>query len=205
MNEIQECFNVERESRSGLAAVVFQKSTALSYPLAVKIAKAADKYYESLIGKRLIHCAIFNKTPENASLAVSLIECVGNLQGVQVWVLGEIVLNPFNVSETLKCYYTSLLCDDPKAHCVVYHKDSDRDWDSVMKIGISLAGVKYQEPRHLNIRQYLIPCRRIDNPYGPSGLCPFHPSSLEDQVQAMAVTKGCNWCPHFDKHNLKVL
>lgn len=201
MNSLIEYFGNIQVDNPSFIAVVFQKSTAMSYPLAVSIAKSASKYYESQIGKRLIHCAMFDRKAESASAAVSLIECVGTLQGVQVWVLGEVILNPFNVSEVLKCYYTSLLCDDPKAHCVVYHKD--RNDDSSYPLTISIGTIKRNHPGSAN--EYLIPCRRIDNQYGHSGLHEDHPASLENQIQSMAVSKGCHWCPHFSKNNFKKL
>ena len=193
--------NIEKEVSDVFIAIVFHKSTALSYGLAVNMAKQAHRYMEGHIGNRLVHCAMFNRTPENASLAVSIIEEIGTLKGVQVWVLGKTVANPFNVSNVLKCYYTSLLCDDYLAHCVVYHQEDYRSGDLTMRFSVSPGeGQKKQ-----NISGYHIPCRLIDNTYGHSGLYESLPASLEDQIQAIAVSKGCYWCPHFDKHNFKKL
>jgi hypothetical protein len=205
MNSLIEYFGNIQTDNPSFIAVVFQKSTAMSYPLAVSIAKSASKYYESQIGKRLIHCAMFDRKAESASAAVSLIECVGTLQGVQVWVLGEIVINPFNVSEVLKCYYTSMLCDDTKAHCIVHHTDKIEGYRPPLTISIDARhGVRTNIMEDKGTK-YLIPCRRIDNQYGHSGLYEDHPASLEDQIQSMAVSKGCHWCPNFKKTNFKKL
>jgi len=202
MNQLIPTFrSIEKLTNNRFVSIVFQKSTAHAYILAVKIAKQADEYNEVTEGKKLLHFAFFNRSSENAALAVSLIEAAGHLQGIQVWVLGEIILYPFNVSQVLKCYYTSTLCDDSKAHCIVYHEDKP---ESSGPITITLNG--YPRASNSNVTaKYLIPCQRIRNQYAHSGLRPEHPASLEDQIQSMAVAKGCHWCPNFSKKNFRNL
>lgn len=163
-------------SFDALLVVVFVRSQSTSYAQAVNYARGAARYVENGEGRAIMHAAAFGPSREQAARALALLDLVQGWRSTQVWCAGRQLVNGFYVRRTLDCYVSAGSCSDPRAHCIVNHRGftSGGEW------------------------QAFLPCRQIAGIYHPD---PRHPSTPGQRMQAVAVERGCDWCPRF-KSNL---
>ena len=96
-------------------------------------------------------------------------------------------------------------CVDWKAHCHLVIDDPRFErWNGFsmnMKIIISDNPRQAEFPKEaIEIDRYLFPCSYIHSHFN---FQLDHPSNPESQIQAEAVSAGCNWCPYFDPFGYK--
>lgn len=187
-----------RDSIDHVVAVSFPKSRSAGYAAAVNIAQQAEKYGESEIGGTLFHYAAFGRSREQVALSLSATRYLEGIKAVQFYAGGKLIIERMRTESVLACFLEACACNDHRAHCnkVV----SNPFWmeaadDSAVTLDLddirSTAG-------------YLFPCAFLLQ-WGASGMHSRHPASPEDQIQSMAVRKGCDWCPNFRPSDFKKL
>lgn len=187
-----------KDSIHQVVAVSFPKSRSAGYAAAVNIAQQASKYGETDVGGTLFHYAAFGRSREQVAMALAAARYLEGIKAVQFYAGGKLVLERMRIESVLTCYLEACACTDHLAHC-----------NKVVAAPFSGAGVDYDaDVVNLDLggmaTGYLFPCvfllRR-----GAPGLQRGHPSSPEDQIQAMAVRMGCDWCPNFKPGDFKRL
>ncbi len=168
-------FDPIEETKNNLVSIVFAKSSSSYYTFAVGVAQGADKYREITVGKGIIHAAVFSKTKDQASRAISLIDLVEKWQGAQIFLDGDLAAKEYEhygaVSNVLKCFSMASSCDDWRAYC-------------------------FRIEKIMAVQSYIVPCRMIEL-HLLKNITDLHPSSFRNQFQALSVTKKCHWCPLF--------
>lgn len=166
-------------SREHVLGVMFPKSVASCYPAVVAICKGADRYWEAEPDGLLHHFAAFGKAPDQISSALAVANYANMMVAARFYARGLPLVDTQRLYESLKCYVQSLSCHDPRAHCirVVRNPEDKADW--------------------------LVPCSLIAERWPTWKITSLHPASAEDQLQAMAVEAGCDWCPNFNALALK--
>ncbi|EMG1267358.1 MULTISPECIES: hypothetical protein [Citrobacter freundii complex] len=154
--------------------IVFPHSTAKNYPMAVAIAELSDVNKIGEIAGKKFHLASFSKTPDQLSRAANLCYLVYGITGVQAFINGELVVNVQELSSSLGCYARSLKANNQQSYCECVSNYPGN---------------------------YLLPCRLLRGWEG--GVSDKLPFSLADQIQALAVSKGCSWCPNFHPEKMK--
>lgn len=159
------------ESVGQMLVVAFPKSNSKNFPFAVHVAESAYKYVVAEINGMAMHIAVLGFTNSDAGKARLLLDYTRNWKGTLVFHNGSLLGNVYNVSSTIDCYITAEACIDKKAHCntVFYSYGQDK--------------------------QFLFPCKFIAGYFRPDSR---HPSTIQDQIQALAVERNCDWCPNFD-------
>lgn len=174
------------DSLSGLLAVVFPRSRAIRYPLAVQLAQSASKYSETALGGVPWHLAAFARDQTQAALAMAIIRALAG-QKADYFVRGVQVKQPVQLARVLECYLQACACADTSAHCVRVIGDP-YTYD-----GTSPSLSAYNRQRE---PLYHWPCAFMLRWNTPALQHP-HPSTPVDQIQARAVTLGCDACPLF--------
>ena len=187
------------DSITHLIAVSFAKTSSKNYPLAVNVAQGAAKHDEVTIGRIVVHLAAFQKSKEDAARALVLLGYISGWKGVQIFAGGKIIQNYYRATEVLNCYLGALACADHKAHCLSIINDPyseyPKAYSSSVTMTISLE--PRPEPEPVFVDRYIFPCKLLQ-PY--FSFQTDHPSSPQDQIQAGAVERGCDFCPLFDAH-----
>jgi hypothetical protein len=183
-------------------AVAFNKSSSPNYLAAVEAAKHAHKYSEVQLGKSSIHMAVFSADRVQLSRALHLIRYINGLKSTRIFAGGKLLASSFQTEEVINCYLSSLECNDWRAHChkiVIDAFMEERSTRNAM-IDLNIFDSKHNENR------YLFPCSYLAG-YGGSGLVlqKAYVASPTDQIQALAVKKGCSWCPNFKPGDFKKL
>jgi hypothetical protein len=171
-------FDIIRESQhfDHTMIVVFSQSTSPAYAMAIEFARGATKYGEVLLGKKLSHAAAFGRTREQAARASALLKITIGWKGTQIFTSAG-GANPYHIIEVLDCYQQSLSVSEPKTHCQVVHLDVYRTEETY----------------------YIVPCRHLQGWFhSVIEDQNFYPSKLSARAEALAVRKGCSWCPHFN-------
>lgn len=196
--------------------IAFSKSSSPNYGAAVDLAKMASKYSENLIGKSTMHKAVFFADRLQMSRALALLRYVKSWKSTQLYAGGKLLSSAHRTEEVIDCFLTASACNDWRAHCNrtirnPFADDSERTrWigsDLAMpgfgKINGQLAVI---EPKRQAFQKYLFPCKFMTR-YGEIHfrLDPHSPVSETDQIQAMAVRNGCDWCPNFRPSDFKKL
>lgn len=187
-----------KDSIEQVIAVSFPKSRSAGYSAAVNIAQQADKYAEADMNGTLFHFAAFGHSREQVAFALSAIRYLEGIKAVQCYAGGKLVLERYRVESVLTCYLEACACKDHRAHCnkvvtnpfngpVLDNGRVDLDFDGSGSVG-----------------GYLFPCAFLLQ-WGNPGIQHGHPASPQDQIQAMAVNKGCDWCPNFKPADFKQL
>ncbi len=191
-------------SLENLLVVSFPKSTSKSYPLAVNIAKGANYYDEIIVGNKPVHFVVFGKTREEAGRAQALMNYVSGWKGVQIYSGGKIIQNIWEATMVIGCYLEASACKDWRAHCHIVIDDPYAEIPTTggLSFAIRINDKPSMPKQAIELGRYIFPCSYL-KPY--VNFQKEHPSSQEDQIQAAAVEKGCDWCPLFDpKHYKKV-
>lgn len=145
---------------------------------------------------------MFGKNLEQSSRAMSLLRFVTEWSGTQLFASGKLINSPYIV---LECYQQSLSCDDWRSFCISVVSDiaNDEVKNKSLEIKIRIlredAKPDIVEPE----KKYYFPCKLIDSYNQRASLSLLHPSSLQDQIQSIAVQRKCDWCPNFDKKNFR--
>ncbi|ELY2536542.1 hypothetical protein SMB94_003930 [Cronobacter sakazakii] len=154
--------------------IIFPKSTAKAYPMAVALSELADQYRLGILADKQYHLASFSKDGNQLSLAANILGLVSNITGVQAFIGGELVISNYDLATSLNCFAKSQKANNTQAYC---------------------------ECKSNYPGDYILPCRML---YGWEGrLSTNLPYSLSDQVQALAVSKGCDWCPNLRPEKIK--
>ena len=187
-----------RDSIEQVVAVSFPKSRSAGYAAAVNIAQQAAKYGEAEMSGTLFHYAAFGRSREQVALALAVTRYLEGIKAVQFYAGGKLILERFRIESVLTCYLEACACTDHLAHCnkVVTTPFSGAVADNEL---VSLDLDDLRAPAG-----YLFPCAFLLQ-WGAPGLQRGHPSSPQDQIQAMAVRKGCDWCPNFKPGDFKKL
>lgn len=172
-------FEIAQVSREHVLGVMFPKSRANAYPAVVSICRGADRYWQAEADGLLHHFAAFGKTPEQISRALAVANYANTMTAARFYARGLPLVDTQRLYESLKCYVKSLSCNDPSAHCVRVVRSSEDKQD------------------------YFVPCSLIAARWPTWKISLLHPASAADQMQAMAVESGCDWCPNFDAAGLK--
>ena len=169
--------DLEIASENFLLGVMFTKSSSSSYKIAVSVAKGAARYYENDFDGTMAHFVLFDKTREEAIRAKSLLEYAKTWRSTQVFAGGKGLASAYRAISVLECYAIAKSCNDYRAHCYVVPQNYSYN---------------FTEDQNL-----IFPCRFI---YGFSDrrILANHPSSVEDQFQALAIRRGCDFCPYFN-------
>ncbi len=201
-NEIVKLSDPLAESVGNLVVVTFPKSTSKNYPLAVHIAKGAHIYRGDLVDGVLINYAVFSKNREQACRTQGLLDYISEWKGIQVFIDGRLEKDIIQINRVLICYLKASACEDWQAHCfkVIDDPFGEEITNNEMSLIIRITDKPAAPKRAVDIDQYIFPCALI---YRKKLLQANHPSSIEDQIQAVAVQNGCSWCPYFDSSNFR--
>lgn len=157
-----------------VVSVIFPKSTAKNYPMAVAIAELSSVYKIGVLADKQFHLASFTNESNQLALAANLTHLIYGITGVQAYINGERVLCIQELSLSLSCFARSLRADNSAAYCECVSNYPGK---------------------------YMLPCRLL---VGWEGRISENlPYSLKDQIQALAVSKGCSWCPNFKPERIK--
>ena len=141
--------------------------------MAVDLARGAAKFAESIDSKKKLYAAAFARTKEQSSRAMALLKIVMWWKGTEVFTSAG-TTNSYQALSVLECFNQSLASTNREAHCFVTYRHRSPD------------------------QNYLIPCRYLDGwIHAVVSDQKEHPANLPSRIQALAVRKGCSWCPHF--------
>ena len=92
-------------------------------------------------------------------------------------------------------------CRDPTAHC---HSVIDDPFsEEIEEKGLSLSIQVVERPPikyEIEIKRFSFPCKFLLHRFR---FQKEHPATAQDQIQAAAVSQGCDWCPNFNPDNWK--
>jgi hypothetical protein len=168
-------------------SITFTTSLSHLFPVALEIAAQADEFTEEPVGKIKRYRTSFGRTPEQAELAVALLQHLDNIKGVLVHAGGRLVVNQDAVIATLGCFIAAHAGGGTERYChkTIEVRDPKAEHKKMMELD-------YLEPVKLSI-----PCAKILR----SGFIPEIDDNLESQVIAEAARDGCDWCPNFNPTN----
>jgi hypothetical protein len=173
-----------------LVAVSFTTSPSHLFPVALEIAAQAAEFTEEPVGKIKRYRATFGRTPEQAELAVALLQHLDNIKGVLVHAGGRLVVNQDMVIATLGCFIAAHAGGGVEHYC---HKATEvRDPKAEHKAMFDTGF--YAPPR------YVFPCSKLLQ----SGFVPdVQADDIDGQLLAEAARSGCDWCPNFNPKDWK--
>lgn len=172
-------FDIAEVSLRHVLGVMFPKSRASSYAPVVAICKGGTRYWEADGNGLLHHFAAFDSTPEQIARALAVANYGPTMSALRFYARGLPIVDTQRLYESLKCYVQSQQCADPRAHCVRVVRSNEDGYD------------------------WFAPCSLLANRWPSWPFNRRHPSTPQDQLQAMAVTAGCDWCPNFDASKLR--
>jgi hypothetical protein len=202
-NEISPTVDLIKDSLTHLLTVSFGKSTSPSYQLALNVAKGASKYDEIKVGGNIAHLVAFDKNREDAARALFLLHYISDWKTTQIYGGGKLLQTFYRVSNTLRCYLEATACDDWRAHCHTiiddpFYESADKSFFE-LKIVIS---AEPAEPKNSKmIDRYIFPCSMLQRDFHHR--TKEHPSNPIHQIQAEAISIGCDLCPFFDPKEYK--
>lgn len=186
------------DSLDRVVAISFPKSRSAGYAAAVNVAQCADKYRESEVNGTLFHYAVFGRSREQVAFALSVVRYLEGVKAAQFYAGGKLILERPRIEAVLTCYLEACACNDYRAHCnKVVPIPFSREAADDTAITLDLDDIRATSG-------YLFPCSFLLQ-WGAPGLHSRHPASPTDQIQALAVRKGCDWCPNFKPDDFKKL
>lgn len=189
-------------SIGNLMGVAFGKTNSPGYQMALRLAQTASRYAEANVDGAKHHFAVFGRTRDDAARCLALLEMCRGWKSFRVFVQGRLVGDTWEARWILGCYSKAIACDDWRAHC---HRIIDDPRTThvrnrvVLTIGLQLRLSDEEPPRP---DRYVFPCAHLLSNFH---FMSDHPSSYRDQIQAGAVTRGCDWCPLFDPDGFRKL
>lgn len=198
-------FDLSEASIDSLLAICFSKTTAQNYSISVELAKSASRYKEILIEGKLYHFAVFSKTREDAARAISVINSSNSWKSFQIFTGGKLVQDYYTVLRVLSCYLSAEACNDWTAHCCDVIDDPfleklKKSNVGELKILMCTEKPKPTMKRIVEVGRFLFPCKFIQPWFN---FQVEHPASIVDQIHALAISKGTDWCPLFSPGNFK--
>lgn len=191
----QEEPNAFQLSRDNLLVAVFAKTTSPYFALAVNIAKGATHYFENSVDKSPVYTCVFGRTAEQAARAIALLRYIDSWATRQLFVAGRLVTQDVGtIMNTLDCYQTASHCTNTDAHCLLFIDEpfqQQRQYGGGVGFSISLTS----DENRPKPKRFVMPCKLA---FAHERLSRDHPTSWEDQVQAIAVKKTVDWCPLLD-------
>ncbi len=185
------------DSLGHLLVVSFPKSTSQLYPLAANIAEGATKHTTIEVDRKPVHLAAFGRSRDETARALALLRYVSGWKGTQIYAGGRLARSPQRAGEVLDCYLEASSCNDRTAHCHTVIDDPYNTEVDAEPGGFAIRlSAGHDPPRQrVEVDRYLFPCS-----FAKSGFRfqTDHPASPQDQIQAGAVRRGCEWCPFFD-------
>lgn len=173
-----------------MISVAFTTSPSHLFPVALQIAAQAAEFTEEPVGKIKRYRAVFGRTPEQAELAVALLQHLDNIKGVLVHAGGRLVVNQDAVIDTLGCLIAAQAGGGVEHYChkAIEVRDPEAEHNRMFDAGF------YAPPR------YVLPCSKLLQ----SGFVPdVKGGDVEDQILAEAARTGCDWCPNFNPKDWK--
>lgn len=193
-----------KDSMTYLLTVSFGKSSSPSYPLAVSVAKGADKYDELKLAGNTVHLVAFNKSRDGAARATSLLLYIAEWKSTQIYGGGKLLQDYYRISEVLRCYLTATACEDWQAHCHLVVDDPFKD-PSPVRVGrtliISMLQFADSASDDDKIDRYIFPCRLLSGYF--RNRTKEHPSDPIHQIQAVAIDHSYDICPFFNPRGYK--
>lgn len=186
-------------SLSGSIGVMFPAGTSASFSAALNIAQQARSYATMKIHGSTFHAAVFGREREQIAMALAIVGYLKGLKAVQFYAGGRLATERQRIEGVLACYLEACKCDDYRAHCNRVLADPFAEVLVKSSIGMML-----NPPSYWRNESYLFPCAHMVS-HGQPGLQRDHPASWPDQIQAMAVSRGCDWCPNFKPQDFRQL
>lgn len=195
------------DSLSHPLAIAFSKTSSPNYGAAVELAMLGSKYAKMDLGNSVVHLAAFAADRVHMSRALALLRYIKSWKCTQVYAAGKLLYSTHSTEQAINCYLTAAACNDYRAHChqVVGNpfagiEERTARISSDVSIG-SLLGETLAD-----LGEYMLPCRNL----AYAGTIHFRLNrnaqvSPADQIQAIAVSKDCAWCPHFEPSNFRRL
>lgn len=181
--------------------IVFAKSSSKNFSLVLSAAEGAKKFIRLDVGGADTYFACFGKDRIDAGRALTILDYVYSWKGIQCFSKGRLLTDLYRLKDVLNCYLNSQLCRDPKAHCYTIVDDplisATRNTELCLSIRL---GSSPSYKQRVEIDRYSFPCNRI---FPHFRFQKDHPATIEDQIQACAVSMGCDWCPNFDADKWK--
>lgn len=195
------------DSLSHPLAVAFSRTNSPNYGAAVELAMLGSKYAELQLGRSVVHLAAFAADRLHMSRALALLRYIKSWKSTQLYAAGKLLYSAYSTEQAINCYLTAAACSDYRAHChqVIRNPFADvaerMKWVSTAVTIGGLAGAKRSR-----FDEYMLPCRHLTY----AGTIHFkldrsHEVSPADQIQAVAVSKDCAWCPNFKPGDFKKL
>jgi hypothetical protein len=195
------------DSLSHPLAIAFSKTSSPNYGAAVELAMLGSKYAELALGKSILHLAAFAADRLHMSRALALLRYIKSWKSTQIYAAGKLLYSAHSTEQAINCYLTAAACNDYRAHC--HQVISNPFADSDDRIELAPTGViigNAAGTKRTRFGEYMLPCRNLTY----AGAIYFrldrsHDVSSADQIQAVAVSKDCAWCPNFKPGNFRRL
>lgn len=196
------------ESLRNPLAVAFSRSGSPNYGAAVELAKLGIKYAEQVVGKSVVHMAVFAGDRLHMSRALALLRYIKSWKGTQLYAGGKLLFSASRVEDVISCFLTACACNDYRAHCHRIIRSPFAGTDERIRWvsnDLSISGfarvggqLVVTEPKIERFDRYVLPCRFLAR-YGElhfrlDGSPNVSPG---DRLQAMAASQDCAWCPNF--------
>jgi len=166
----------------------------MGHATAVEIAQKATEYACLEIEGQILHKAKFDLNfCEQACYAFEIARLTSGLSGVLIRVGGTVAPTVYGqyiwIIDILKCYVQSMKCADRKAYCwQVVTLDVPSNIDLHHHDKFILSEVRLKKQVHI-----CYPCKHVLAWRQEINF--FHPSSVKDQIHAIAVKACLEWCP----------
>jgi hypothetical protein len=170
----------------------------------MSIAQGASRYAITEICGRQMYFAAFARNQADAGRASALLRYVNGWKGMMIFARGKIIPNGYwTISQVIECFLEACSCRDHKAHCqrIIDDPSAEVSHNLSMSITVRLGGPPAIK-QEIHIDQYAFPCNLL---FSEFRFQKNHPSSLQDQIQAAGVARGCDICPYFNPDDFKVV
>ena len=180
-------------SEKALVVVAFPKNRSPSYPIALELLSIAASRNDSPIGSTVMHAGVFGPTAEQAEAAMSLLNYLDEIKGVQIYAGGRLRPDHEQVAMVLRCFIQAETAADRSAYC---HEVIDDPFPVRPDLDISRFSLD-------GSRRYIFPCTLLRR--NGAVIDADHPAPAAAQIQAAAVRTCCDCCPHFNENDFREL
>lgn len=176
-------------SEGWLLVVAFPRNRSPSYAIAKHLVSQASGHQDLSAGKTIMHVGTFGRSAPQAEAAISLLDYLDEIKGVQVYAGGRLRPDHEAVAVVLRCFLNSETAADRSAYC---HQAIDDPFPVRADLDISRFSLD-------GARRYLFPCSfLLRHGFAIDG---DHPSTPQTQIQAAGIRAGCDWCPMFNQND----
>lgn len=201
MNDLIPKVDLLNDSITHLLTVSFGKTSSPSYPLAVSVAMGADKYDEIKLGGNTVHMVAFAKNRDGAARAISLLQYISEWKTTQIYGGGKLMQTYYRVSQVLRCYIEATACEDWRAHCQTVIDDPFYESKFSGGFQIMITPIPIGQPPPKRADRYIFPCTLLQPNFHHR--TSDHPADPIHQIQAEAISIGCDICPYFNPRGYK--